>query len=160
MSQTRAAGSSRVACPWFAPWVRPGLLRPGSRQVQTHARPPFVWHIFVLVPLLEVEGGKVDVVAKGKEQYPPRMAGTVEDWAMFAPSERGPVPDFPRVVYLGFGLVVGQLGLRVSTKFLHQDVCLRSVKTRGIFRRSNNTRSDVLGSWQRACVVCPSPRTC
>ena len=89
--------------------VHGGVIWIPQNKHELDASIPLVGHALVLVALLEVEGGKVDIVAKGKEEDAPGMAGALEDGALLAAGEGAPVPDFPGMMGLGFCFVVGQL---------------------------------------------------
>ena len=81
-----------------------------EHQHKLDARVPVFGHLLLLVGLLQIEGGKVDVVAVWKEEDPPGMSAALEDGAMFAPGELAPVLDLPRVERLVLCVVLERLG--------------------------------------------------
>ena len=90
--------------------VHGGIVGVPQDQHELDARVPIIGHFVLIVALLEVEGRKIDVVAKGKEEYPPGMSATLKNRTMLSPRQVPPIFDVPCVYGLSLCFLVGQLG--------------------------------------------------
>jgi hypothetical protein len=89
--------------------VHAGILGVPEDEHELDTGIPVLGHLLLFVGLLEVEGGKIDIVAVGEEEDAPRMAGALEDGAMLAAGEGAPVSNLPGVMGLCSRFLVGQL---------------------------------------------------
>jgi hypothetical protein len=90
--------------------VHAGVLGVPEDEHELDTGVPVLGHLLLLVCLLEVERGKVYVVAVGEEEDAPGMASALKDGAMLAAGEGAPVSDLPGVVGFGSSFLVGGLG--------------------------------------------------